>query len=352
MLRLLHTASPFLDAPHSCFGAVAAARGEDFLHTFEQVLEVARREQASIFLVAGDLFATPRPRREILARVVAGLESLRAAGIHPVVLPGPRDTGLSADAVYRRQDLPGTILSTSGAVTSLEVNGRLVRFVTAGATPPAPVAGSFDIGVACAAPDALPPPFSGTWRPDYLALGGRGDFELLSREEIVYGCRPGGAEGVDFTETGARHAALVDLEPQSCLVRQLKVNRRLLLEREIVLSGSEDDAALAARVRAELVPEAALRLVLRGSVEQPIDLAALEDQVAGASFFLVMEDQTSLAGSRLVARFAAEDTVRGLCLRRALERLACAGEGEKELLEAALREILTRLQMVSGGAES
>ena len=350
MLRLLHTASPFLDAPHHSFGAAAAARGEDFIHTFEQLLEVARRDQARIFLVAGDLFATPRPRREILARVVAGFDALRAAGIHPVVLPGPRDTGLSADAIYRRHDLPGTILTPGGAVASLDVDGRQVRFVTPGATPPAPVAGSFDIGVACAPPETLPAPFSGAWRPDYLALGGRGDFQLLSRGELVYGCRPGGAEGVDFSETGARHAALVDLESQSCLVRQLEVNRRPLLEREVVLSGSEDDAALVARVRADLVPAAAMRLVLRGAVEQPIDLAALQAQVEGTSFFLAMEDRTSLASSRLVARFAAEDTVRGLCLRRTLERLARAEEGEKELLEAALREILTRLQMIPGGA--
>jgi len=350
MLRLLHTASPFLDAPHSSFGAAAAARGEDFIHTFEQLLEVARREQARIFLVAGDLFATPRPRREILARVAAGLDSLSAAGIHPVVFPGPSDTGLSADAVYRRHDLPGTILAPGGTVASLEVDGRLVRFVTPGATPPAAVAGSFDIGVACAPPGALPEPFAGTWRPDYLALGGRGEFQLLSRDENVYGCRPGGAEGVDFSETGARHAALVDLETQCCLVRQLEVNRRPLLEREVVLNGSEDDAALVARVRAAVVPDAALRLILRGAAEQPIDLAALQDQVAGASFFLNLEDRTSLAGSRLVARFAAEDTVRGLCLRRTLERLASAGEGERELLEAALREILTRLQMIPGGA--
>jgi hypothetical protein len=352
MLRLLHTSGLSLGAPLTAFGLQAGARREDFFHTFERLLAAARREQVEVFLVAGGLFATPRPERDCLQRVQAGLKTLAEAGILPVLLPGAGENGLTADAVYRRDELPGIILPAKGGIREIEVGGQLLRFVVAGPAHPAPVPGAIDIGVAADdGAGALGGSFDAGWQPAYLALGGSGEFQLLERDGVVLGCRPGTPEGCAFTEAGPRFAALVEVGAEGCRVEALPTESRQLLVRCVELSGGEEEGELLALVRQALEPRAAVQVTLTGPVEQPLELAALREAAGGDCFFLELVDRTCLAASRLVQRLAEEDTVRGLCLRRFLERFGAAGEGEGELLEGALREILCRLQVFPGGGE-
>ncbi len=349
MLRLLHTSGLSLGAPLTAFGPQAGPRREDFFHTFERLLETARREQVDVFLVAGDLFATPRPERDCLQRVQAGLKTLAEAGILPVLLPGAGEMGLTADAVYRREELPGTILPANGGMREIEVGGQRVRFVVAGAAPSVPLPGGIDIVVAAGESEAFPGTFDESFRPAYLALGGRGEFKLLERDGTVYGCRPGAPEGRDFSEPGPCFAALVEMGAEGCRVEALPTESRQLLVRSIELSGREEEGELLALVRQALEPRAAVQLTLSGPVEQPLELSALRQAAGGDCFFLELVNRTRLAASRLVARLAEEDTVRGLCLRRFLERFGAAGEEEGALLEGALREILGRLGVFPKG---
>lgn len=351
MLRLLHTASLALGAPLPNFGHRAGARREDFFRTFDRLVEIARRERVQVFLVAGDLFACSRPDRDCLQRVQAGLQDLVEAGIRPVLLPGAGDGGLTADSVYRRGELPATVLSPWPGLETLEVDGRPIRFVAAPGSPPPALPEGIDIGVVGAAAEPLPGT-SAAWHSDYLAVGGRGEFQLLERDGAVCGCRPGAPEGHDFSEPGPRHAALVEVAAGNCRVTALPVASRPLQVHELHLEGGEGEGDLLGRIRAAVEPQAALQLTLRGPVEQPLDLAALEAAAGAESFFLELRDRTRLAASRLVGRLAGEDTVRGLCLRRLLARLAEADAGEQELLEAALREILGRLRIFAEGGEA
>lgn len=349
MLKLLHTSGLSLGASLEHFGSLAGARREDFFHTFEGLVDTAIRQEVQVFLVTGDLFATPRPERDCLQRVQDGLNALVEAGIRPVLLPGAGEEGLTADAVYRRGELPGMLLPPRGGTREVDIGGQQVRFVVAGGDSPAPLDNGIDIGVAADGGEFLAGSRGDSWRPAYLALGGRGDFQLLERGGVVFGCRPGAPEGRDFSETGPRFTALAEVGTEGCRVEALPISSRQLLVRSVELNGGEDEGELLARVRQELEPRAAVQLTLGGPVEQPLDLAALREAAGGGCFFLELRDRTSLAASRLVARLADEDTVRGLCLRKVLERLGKAQQEERELLELALREILGRLQVFSGG---
>lgn len=347
MLRLLHTSGLSLGDAQEQFGAQAPVRQEDFFRTFERLLDLGRSEQVQLLLVTGDLFSGPRPAPETLERVRTGLAALEADGIQPVLLPGSGDDSLVADAVYRRGQLPGVVLNPRGDAVLLETAGHRVR-LTAGGAWSEPSADALEIALAAVPVPGLAESFAGADRPGYLALGGAGEFQVLTAGERVFGCRPGAAEGRNFSETGPRQAALVTWEDSGLQIRGLPVQSRQLLERPITLTGNEDDRALASLIREAAAGDAAVRVVLEGAVEQPLDVPALHAAAAGAFFFLELQDRTRLGGSRMVARLAAEDTVRGLCLRRILERLEQADAAEAGLLEAALREIMSRLQLFPG----
>ena len=344
MVRLLHTCGLCLGAPLDHFGAQARVRQEDFYRTFERLLELAREEQTQLLLISGDLFASPRPERECLERVRGGLEALVAAGIQPVLLPGACDDSLTADAVYRRGGLPGAVLNPRGDAVLLDCAGGPVR-ITAGGTLVEPADGVIEVAVAAGSGSGLTAGVAAGDRPAYFALGGGGTFQLLEADGVAYGCRPGSPEGRDFSETGPRHAALVEADLSGCRVAALPIQSRLLLERQVILEGGEDDREVAALIRQAAEGESAVRVILTGPAEQPLDLSALHVAASGAFFFLDLCDRTRLGGSRTVARLAAEDTVRGLCLRKILERLEQADPAQAELLEAALREVMVRLQL-------
>ena len=348
MLRLLHTSSLALGASFSSFGERAAARREDFYRTFERLVETACREQVQIFLVTGDLFATARPGRDCLERVQVGLHALREAGIEPVLVAGRGDGGLTVDAVYRRGELAATLLASGSGARTLTVGDRQVRFCPAAALPGEPLAEGIDIAIAGDLSECAQAA-GGNWQPAYLACGGRGAFQVLEEAGRPCGCRPGAPEGHDFSEPGPRCAALVDLATDGCQVTALPVSSRPLLAHALSIEIGEGEEPLLERIRTLLDPKAAVQLTLTGPVEHPLDLPKLRAALLERCFSLELVDRTSLATSRLVDRLAGEDTVRGFFLQRLLGRLATAEGHQRELLEEALREVLGRLGVFSGG---
>ena len=369
MIKILHTADIHLDAPFPSLGEKEGARREDFFKTFDRLLTLAIKNEVHLFVVAGDLFDSPRPAAAAVSRVQAGLKRLADRGIVPVLLPGTHDSVATSDSVYRKNDFPGAILLDAPVVhepvpltvagqpvflygfayqnfLSDEALGSLVRRDGEG----------IHLGLLHGSRQGSPEwdyrkkdvpftlPLLKKWGLDYVALGHYHNFELLEDDGRVLACYPGSPEGKRFRESGPRYCALVTLEPGCARVEKVATNTRVLEERTLDLSGCEDQRQAAEAIRAEGAEDLLLRLTLTGIVEAPLDLAALHAWCADTFFHLEFHDQTRLFDSDFARRIETEETVRGLFVRRARASMEQASPAERALAEAAFREVLVRFR--------
>ncbi len=374
MIRILHTADLHLDGSFTALGNRAPQRQADFLETFERIIDLAVEKQVHLLLIAGDLFDHPRPGPRSLGKVQAGLQSLSARGIQPVVLPGTHDSLVSSDAVYRQSALPGTLLLDQPGIQeplALTVNGEsvyLYGFAYRGFLSDNALAGlrrrseeGLHIGLLHGSRQGSPEwnyrkkdiPFTlddlKSWNLDYVALGHYHNYEELAEGGRLYACYPGSPEGRRFGENGPRYCALVTVESGRATVEPVPVNSRELAEKELDLSGCADLEEAVNRVTALANDGLLLRLTLTGTLEAPVDLSLLQSRCEGGFFYLELRDETRLFDSAYARRIESEETVRGLFVRRARQLMAEVGEQERSVVEEAFRDVLIRFRAFGGG---
>jgi len=359
MIRILHTADLHLGAPFPELGEKEENRRHDLLQTFERLLTLAIKNEVHLFIVAGDLFDSPKPPLELIGKVQAGVKRLTDRGIVTVLLPGGHDGPAGADSVYRRHEFPGAVLLSAASVAApvaLQVAGREVFLYGCPGTARGAGAG-LHLGVLREAfRDESETDAGGVslaalreWNLDYVALGWQHNFATLAEWERLYGCYPGSPEGLRFGENGPRFCALATVEPGRATVDPLPVGGRVLDELTLDLSGCATPAEVVEKIHELRGSDLLLRLTLTGVVEAPLDPCALREQAAGDFYHLELLDRTQLLASEFAGRIEAEETVRGVLTRRARRLLAETPPERRPVVEEAFREVLLRFQSFDGG---
>lgn len=368
MIRLLHTADLHLDASFPHLGEREELRREDLLKVFERLVNLAIKNDVQLFVVAGDLFDTPRPGAAVASRVREGLRRLADRGILAVLLPGCREGAGAADSVYRRT-LPRDALVLDGSAgrnpVCLRLQGKTIhlyglahRFSAPGSLAPmARRSGEgLHIGLLHGPPSgeetsAWPPAELAALDLDYLALGHFHNFRAINAGERLLGCYPGSPEGLGFGEAGARYCALATVEEGGATLEKVVSNRRILGTRSLdasVWSGEEEAAAAVVKLGDK---DRLLHLVLTGAPKVPLDMESLRRLSAEAFFHLEIEDGTELWQTPLVQKMAEEEGVYGVLTRRIQALLEKASAEHRPLVENAFRELLCRFRSQAGGDE-
>ncbi len=375
MIRILHTADLHLDAPFPALGEREGRRREAFIKTFERMVTLAIKNDVQLFLVAGDLFDSPRPTSATLGKVQAGFKRLSDRGIVPVLLPGTHDGMVAADSVYRRAEFPGAVLLGEPVVeepVQIEVRGEqvfLYGFAYRSFASDEALAGmsrrckeGVHIGLLHGSRQGSPEweyrkkdlPFTGPqlkqWGLDYVALGHYHGFEIIEDAGRVCACYPGSPEGKRFGENGPRHCALVTVEEGRATVEPTVVNSQVLEEDELDLTGCESQQSAVEAICAKGRPDLLLRLRLTGIVEAPLDLEGLHGRCGDGFFHLELKDRTRLFDSDFARRIEQEETVRGVFVRQVRTLMETTPAEQRPVLEEAFREVLIRFHAFGGGA--
>ncbi len=374
MIRILHTADLHLGAPFPSLGEAERQRQGDFLQTFDRLLTLAIKNEVQLFVIAGDLFDSPRPADDLVAKVQSGIKRLAERNILTVLLPGTHDNMVGADSVYRRHEFSGAVLLSSPVVeepVGIEVAGEQVYLygfayrsfasTDAMASMVRRKPEGIHIGLLHGSRQGSPEweyrkkdlPFDlatlQEWGLDYVALGHYHNYETLESNGRLYGCYPGSPEGKRFGENGPRFCALVSVEPGRATVEPLPVGSRILEELILDLSGSESLQAAIDKIHELRSSDLLLRLTLTGVVEAPIDLKTLHARTSGDFFHLEFVDKTRLFDSDFARRIETEETVRGVFVRRARQLIEEASPERRQVVEDAFREVLVRFQSFGGG---
>ncbi len=363
--RLLHLADLHLGATCAFLKEKAGERARDFERAFERAIELACNPETGIKLViiAGDLFDSHRPEPRLVQLVKRGFATLSAADVQVVLVPGTHDTVSYRNSVYRTEDFGDVLvaLDTSEEPFSLDVGGQPVFVYTAVRGPKCttvPVekltrtaSDGIHIGVLHAAiqPESgiefsdseLTVTLQALARThlDYIALGHYHNFNQY-RANSVTAVYPGTLEGRSFTETGERYLVTTTFTPHGPVVEKTPFNARTLRQETIYLDTTpcRDQTELCERIGMVADKDTILRLTITGNAEFSLDTAAAHAMLSDRFFHLELIDETRVYSAQWVEQFKAEPTVRGIFVRKMVEKIGrAASERERKKLDMALK---------------
>jgi exonuclease SbcD len=373
-VRILHLADLHLGAVFPSMGERGSERSRDLLNAFLRAVEYAARDPrpADLVVIAGDLFDTHDPEEGLVVQVESALERLAAAMVPVLIVPGTHDALTYRRSIYRRLRVPQTthvFLSprlepgpqiTVGEETVQTYGIAYDPSVTARPLEGFRVAGGSDyhVGILHGALQDNP-----NWkiRPTdlpitraeiassglhYLALGHYHNL-AEAREGSCVAVYPGTLEGKRFGENGPRHLVTATLSPQGITVDRTPWNVRTLHEAVVDLGMAEiqEESQLEARLLAFAGDREIARIRLEGPADFAFDAERVQARLAPRFFHFEIDDRTYVVNASLLARYREESTVRGVFVRRMLERIDQAPDpAGREVAALALRLGLAEFQ--------
>jgi DNA repair exonuclease SbcCD nuclease subunit len=373
-IRILHLADLHLGASFLSMGERAEERGRDFLSAFLRAIDYAtgKEKPVDLVVIAGDLFDTHDPEEGLVYQVEAALERLHAAGLPAILVPGTHDAPAYRRSVYRRLRLSKSahlfVAPTLEAGPKLTVRGESVQtygLAYDAAVCERPLAefrptglADYHVGVIHAALQDNP-----AWKIrsndmpvnrseiaacglHYVALGHYHNFAEV-REGASVAVYPGTLEGRKFGENGPRYLVVAQLGRESVSVERTPWNARTLTEAAIdfALAEIREERHLEERILAFAGDREIVRVRLEGPAEFVFDPERLLARLEARFFHLELDDRTYVVNARLMDRYRDEATVRGVFVRRMLERIERADSPEaKETATLALRLGLSEFQ--------
>ncbi|HHX50182.1 MAG TPA: DNA repair exonuclease [Clostridia bacterium] len=327
-----------------------------------QAVDYALDKKAAIDLViiAGDLFETHRPPRELTERVIRELERLEEGGIRLVTVPGNHDEITYHDSVYRqekerwpgllvtnpRPQLVGT-LSLAGTdcyVYSMAYTGGITGALSPLTEFPREEAPGFHLAI-----------FHGSYGWDggerslpldpkalsqagyhYVALG---HFHRRQSYKLGGGLAmyPGMVYGKGFHDPGEGSFLVIDFSGSEPGIEIVPVETRNFRSETVDVGLAENGEELAGMLASFADTRLLLELRLTGIAGFPISRGELEARLAPCFYYLEVRDESVEYSRETLERLAGEPTITGIFLRRILTRLAEANdEGERRLLNRAL----------------
>lgn len=372
-IRILHTADLHLGASLKNYGELARGRRQDFLKTFDRIVNLAIKREVDCLLVAGDLFDSAQVDAEIVGRVQDGFERLSGRGIRVVLIPGTHDNVVSAESVYNRHSFAGAHILKDPVVNEplpLEIRGATVYFYgfayrsdrsrEALESLRRRDGGGIHVGLLHGSLKGSPEwdmrkkdiPFTtpelAALGLDYIALGHYHNVGCLEEQGRIIACYPGSPEGKKFGENGERHVLIVEVGEGSAAVEKVPVQSRIVNEFTVDASLFPEPGALEGELARLASPDLIARIRLVGTVEDPLDTSNLSGRLQGRYSWLELLDETDLYDSSHVKRMEREDSIRGLFIRKVHDRFEKAeSEAEQELCRDALKLVMGRF--VRGG---
>lgn len=364
-IRIVHAADLHLDSGFcgSRLGLAARLRAEELKESFLRLVDLCQRGQADLLLIAGDLFETCFVRKSTVKMVAEALAGLDRTGVY--ISPGNHDPWLSG-SYYRSQPWPDNVhifgprwetveLPELGAAIHgwgfdrYEVREPVLRRFKV----PDPSAinivllhGTF--GPEGAASQYLPVSLSDieACGADYVALGHVHKADLIrSRGRFLRAAYPGSLESLDFGSSPEHGVLVGTLDKIGADLTLEKIGVRDHRSLEVDLTGIESPDEAAARILGVAGEGERLRdlfrLTLSGRVDPELDLDAeiLRERLSREFFFLDLINETR--PDHDYDRLVRENSVRGIFVRRIVDRLRTAGgegrEEEARILQDALR---------------
>lgn len=357
-VKILHCADIHIGAAESFLGANAEARRYETLITFERIVDLAAESGVQVIAVAGDLFDSNRIEQRFVEAV---LNKIRQAKPIKVVFAAGNHDPLSADSPFLREDLPDNlyILGVRDEFITFEdinlkVYGR--SFESAflkgeEAFTLSPDSEYINLLVQHGELksdlnsdyNAITPRFVKASKMDYIALGHVHKRSEIGRIDNTFFAYCGCPEGQGFDELDDKGVYIGEIGKEICELKFVPVSYRRHIFDKIDISGKTDAAEISKTVISALkeaygddYAQNLYKIELIGSVsaETEINTDEILSRLSNELYFVKIKNKTEISVD--LEALAGEASLKGMFVKKMLERTKNAPEDERELYKKAL----------------
>ncbi|MEE0928754.1 MAG: metallophosphoesterase [Acutalibacteraceae bacterium] len=355
-MKILHTADLHIGAELSYLSEKSEERKYEVLEVFKNITSLCRKNGVEICLIAGDLFDSNAAGRLFAAPVFRAIEE--ASETRFFLVAGNHDP-LDASSPFSEASLPEnlTVFGTEYETIVLDdlkvrITGRSFAHSSMEFCDMPPMENDeylnilllhSEFGAAGSVYNPISSSFAENCGADYIALGHihkRTKVEKIGNSYIAY---PGCPEGQGFDEAGVKGVYMGELTKDSCKLDFTVCSKRIHLVKTIDL-GEVDSTAQAEKIILHLLEEEfgqnfrnnLYKLILTGKSVDPaaVKLPELTAALREKLYFVKLK---SRIGRKLdLDLLAKEFSLKGIFVRRFLERIKDANEADKAALTEAM----------------
>ena len=359
MIRILHTADVHLGREFPSLREKGPEYRRQLLATFEQIIDLAVRQNVSLLLIAGDLFDTNAVLGTPVRTVLAAFKKLEASGIRVCILPGTHDM-YGEDSIYRFVGLPSNVMVFTPQHAShtyedldLTVYGKAFDGKLVGTSSLEGLSPSADSKLHVAMAHCSlriegvieketmlvdKSEISGSGF-DYLALGHWHSFRDCSQGATkAFYC--GSPEPIYMDQKGAGSVALVTIHDKGKVdVQRIRVGSKVFDEMTINVELVKTIEDITQTISAKADPNLILEVTLEGvpNLDHELDPRELEEELGGRFFCLRVLDRTSDRLDDVPMEDYPQDTVAGGFIKAMEAKMAQCPSDEKDIYAEALR---------------
>lgn len=356
-IKLLHTADIHIGAKESYLDAVSAERRAETLLTFESTVQTARENGVRLFLIAGDAFDSNRIENALADGFFSCIKD--AKDIHFVFSAGNHDP-LSAESPFLCRKAPENlhiIPAHDSCVTLDDIGVRVYgasfnSVYKKGEARFSMIPPNDDfINIMCIHGElshglnsnynSVTEEFIRNSGMDYIALGHMHRRTEVMRLGSTYFAYCGCPEGHGFDETGEKGVYIGTVSKGECNLDFVPTARRMYICEKTDVSDAEDIAEKILTVLSQKYGEGfrnnLYKIVLIGGIAEgtEINLSEILARISAQVYFAKLRDEThTVADFDEISR---EKSLKGVFVKKMLERINIADEAEKKRLYAALR---------------
>lgn len=351
-VKIIHTADLHIGRALPYLSNRAAARRSEVLLTLQKICELCKSENADALIIAGDLFESVCPEVSLAEQT---FNILGNANLPVVICAGNHDC-LLCDSPYFTQKLPENITVLTKETPFVKINDQATVYGVS----------FYDYEMSMTAPPALPDEsginilalhadldtesrynpinadFLSKCGADYVALGHihkRSEIKQVGNTHFAYcGC----PEGQGFDELSVCGVYSVNLEKGSCKAEFLPTSKRVHAFEKIDITDCADNLEVCRTVENALKEKFGenfagnlYKIHLVGTKSFAVDTAFITESLSQSLYYVKLADKTSPKINLEV--LAKEPTLKGIFVRRMIEKMDTCNEKELPLYKQALK---------------
>ncbi len=356
-VKILHTADLHLGSGRT---GVKGGKAE-IENTFFRIIRLCETESVDFLLIAGDLFDSPFVPDDDAERIISMLAQIPKTIV--AIAPGNHDCA-SLGSVYLKHKFPENVVVFQSGQEYIDFPEKSVRLYGAAFTNRFENSalmqnisedtefirlGVLHGEVVSETSESVYNPITTSYIKqsgfDYLALGHihkRSDIQKLGTTSFAYSGCP---DGMGFDEPGSRGVYIGMVSKDTCKFEYKEMSSRQYILQKIDISGCKNSFEISDLILGKLkadfkdsYAENLYRIVLTGSV--PIDSAIIISQLSALLnenlYYAEVTDETEVDITNL-SLYTSETSLRGIFVRKMLERIEAASFGEQQTYKNALK---------------
>ena len=355
-VKILHCADVHIGAEESFLGEKSYSRRRETLLTFEKIVDLCQENRVDILLIAGDLFHSNNIPKSFADDVISKIGSAKDL---PVVYAAGNHDPYNPTSLFWRDNLPENLYILGGEETclsfpklNLRVYGRSFEsaFLNGKARPSLipPEDGVINIsllhgetaGDLNSRYNAISKEYIESSKMDYIALGHIHEFGSIGKIGNTFFAYSGCPEGQGFDELGQKGVLIGEIGKGVCDLKFVPPARRQHIFEKININeiGTLTDGILnlLRQKYGNGFQDNLYKIELTGNVDEDtaIDTTDLTVRLSEQLYFVKIKDKTQIKTD--LVTLSKEPSLKGIFVKRMLEKIENSDETEKQKLQNAL----------------